>query len=95
MATKTWLEQAIDAAGSAIGVWDKHQDTELQREIAEAEAESNSWWDNWNREAGTAPQPGSGTKKPSKPINWTAVSGVVGVLGVVLIALGLFMKSGK
>lgn len=84
-----------DIVDVGLGSWNKHQDRELEREIAQKEAEANAWWNLFGGGAGTPTSPGNGTKKPAKPIDWVAVSAVVGVIGLIITAVGIFMKSGK
>jgi len=91
-----WYEFDVGKAISdGVGAWNAHEDVKLQREIAAQEAEANAWWNVFTGGAGTPTQPGNGTKKPSKPTDWVMVSAVVGVIGLIVMAAGLFMKSGK
>jgi len=89
-----WYEFDIGKAiDSGLGAWNNHEDVKLQREIKAQEAEANAWWNVFSGGSGTPTQPGNGTKKPSPPTDWVMVSAVIGVIGLIITAAGLLMKS--
>lgn len=88
----SFLDTVSSWVDKGLSSYDKHQDRELEREIATKEAEANAWWKFWDSGAGTPTYPGTGTKPPSKPIDWVAVSAVVGVIGLIITIAGFLMK---